>query len=96
MTNLINLQSEKLNYDPSNLLDTLIDCLSLSNDAALAKTLQVAAPVISKIRNLHQPVGATLLINMHEESGISIADLRALMGDRRAKFSTHKHVNKQY
>jgi hypothetical protein len=42
--------------------------------------------VISKIRHHHLPVGASLLIRMHEISDVSIKDLRALMGDRRAKF----------
>ncbi|MGJ9418760.1 hypothetical protein ACHAC9_13480 [Massilia sp. CMS3.1] len=31
-------------------------------------------------------VDASLLIRMHEVSGLSIRDLRYLMGDRRAKF----------
>jgi hypothetical protein len=32
------------------------------------------------------PVGASLLIRMHEVSDLSIKDLRILMGDRRDKF----------
>jgi hypothetical protein len=74
-------------YDPGNLLDALRDMLQLKNDAALGRTLQVAAPVISKIRSRTLPVGAMILIAMHEESGLSIRDLRRLMGDTREKFS---------
>ncbi|MBS1170710.1 MAG: hypothetical protein H6R01_1628 [Burkholderiaceae bacterium] len=73
-------------YDPNNLLDTLIKLMNLKNDAALSRALEVAPPVISKIRHNRLPVGASLLIRMHEVSNLSIKELRELMGDRRAKF----------
>jgi len=78
--------SDQLAYDPNNLLDTLIDKLHLKNDAALSRALEVAPPVISKIRHRRHPVGASLLIRMHEVSDLSIRELRTLMGDRREKF----------
>ena len=78
--------SDQLSYDPNNLLDTLIDKLHLKNDAALSRALEVAPPVISKIRHRRLPVGASLLIRMHEVSDLSIRELRTLMGDRREKF----------
>lgn len=70
-------------YDPNRLLDTLIERLNLKNDAALSRTLGVAPPVISKIRHGRLPVGASMLIRMHEETGLNIRELRELMGDRR-------------
>ncbi|MFC3457218.1 hypothetical protein [Massilia haematophila] len=73
-------------FNPSALLDVLIGRLQLKNDAALSRALEVPPPVISKIRHRRLPVGATLLIRMNEVTGIPIQDLRALMGDRRAKF----------
>jgi hypothetical protein len=73
-------------YDPNRLLDALIEHLRLKNDAALARTLEVAPPVISKIRHRRLPVGAALLIRMHEVTDLTIGDLRYLMGDRRKKF----------
>jgi len=72
-------------YDPNKLLDALIEKMGLKNDAALSRRLEVQPPVISKIRHRHLPVGASLLIRMHEESGLSIRELRTLMGDRRGK-----------
>ncbi len=75
-----------LNYDPNRLLDHLIDVLDLKNDAALARLLDVAPPVISKIRHFRLAIGPSLLIRMHEVSDITIAQLRLLMGDRRGKF----------
>ena len=78
--------SDQLADDPNNLLDTLLDKLHLKNDAALSRALEVAPPVISKSRHRRLPVGASLLIRMHEVSDLSIRELRTLMGDRREKF----------
>lgn len=77
---------QKITYDPDRLLDAVIERLNMKNDAALAHALEVDPPVISKIRHGRLPVGASLLIRMHDVTGLSIADLRMLMGDRRAKF----------
>jgi hypothetical protein len=73
-------------YNPNHLLDVLIGKLQLKNDAALARALEVAPPVISKVRHYRLPVGASLLIRMHEVTDMSIRDLRDLMGDRRDKY----------
>jgi hypothetical protein len=81
-----NLLNEPVGYDPNNLLDSLIERLNLKNDAALSRALEVAPPVISKIRHRRLPVGASLLIRMHEVSDLTIRELRILMGDRREKF----------
>lgn len=78
--------SKQYQYDPNNLLESLIERLNLKNDAALSRALEVAPPLISKIRHRRLPVGASLLIRMHEVSQLSIKDLRELMGDRRTKF----------
>ncbi len=81
-----NAALEKNTYDPNRLLDALIEKLHLKNDAALSRALEVAPPVISKIRHRRLPVGASLLIRMHEVTHLSIRELRELMGDRREKF----------
>lgn len=78
--------SSQERYDPSHLLDTLRERMQLKNDAALSRLLEVAPPVISKIRHRALPVGASLLIRMHEVTQMSIRDLRALMGDRRKNY----------
>jgi hypothetical protein len=77
---------DELQYDPDRLLNELIKKLRLRNDAALSRVLDVAPPVISKIRKRRLGIGASLLIRMHEAANIDIKDLRALMGDRREKF----------
>lgn len=83
---LVDTSSDQTEYNPNRLLDTIIDNLRLRNDAQLCRVLEVAHPMISKIRHGHIPVGAAMLIRMHEATGLSIRDLRYLMGDRRKKF----------
>ena len=78
--------SNQRDYNPDNLLASLIGKLKLKNDAALSRALEVSPPVISKIRHRRLPVTASVLIRMHEVSQLSIRELRDLMGDRRNKF----------
>ncbi|MBZ2206659.1 hypothetical protein [Massilia soli] len=66
-------------YDPNRVLDAIMEKLHLKNDAALSRALEVAPPVISKIRHRTLPIGATILLRMHEVSHFSIRELRALM-----------------
>lgn len=73
-------------YNPNHLLDSLIVKLQIKNDAALSRVLEVAPPVISKIRHHRLPVGASILIRMHEVTGTPIRELRDLMGDRRGLY----------
>ena len=75
-----------VHYTPANLLDTLLDKMQLQNDVALAHALGVTPPVISKIRQCQKPIGAALLLRMHEQSGLSVQELRQLMGDPRETF----------
>ena len=73
-------------YDPDRLLDAMLEKLQLKNDAALCRALEVAPPVISKIRHRRLPVGASMLIRMHEVTDMSVAQLREILGDRRQKY----------
>lgn len=70
---------EGAQYDPNRVLDAVIAKTGLKNDAALSRALEVAPPVISKIRHSTLPIGATILLRMHEISEYSIGELRALM-----------------
>jgi hypothetical protein len=73
-------------YNPNRLLDFIITRFQLKNDAALSRLLEVAPPVISKIRHHRLPVGASLLIRMNDVTGIETRQLRNIMGDRRKKY----------
>jgi hypothetical protein len=77
--------SSTLAFDPNRLLDTVLDRLKLKNDAALSRALEVAPPMISKIRHHRLPVGASIMIRIHEISDMSIKEIRVCMGDRRSK-----------
>ncbi|MDP9109817.1 MAG: hypothetical protein M3N23_12220 [Pseudomonadota bacterium] len=77
--------SEAHPFHPADLLDAIIGLKNLKNDAALCRLLGVAPPMISKIRHGRLPIGASLLIRMHEETDLTIKALRELMGDRRQR-----------
>jgi hypothetical protein len=73
-------------YDPNKLLNIVNARLGVSSDGALSRKLKVARKLIGDIRAGRTPVGGSLLLLMHEATGISIDELRRLMGDRRAKY----------
>jgi hypothetical protein len=75
-------------YDPNKVLDAIMEKLNLKNDAALSRALEVAPPVISKIRHRTLPIGATILLRMHEVSEFSIRELKSLMGVTITPFNT--------
>ncbi len=78
------LLSSMEHYNPNRLLDAIIEKLQLKNDAALSRALEVAPPVISKIRHHTLPIGATILLRMHEISDMSIREMRELMSHKEA------------
>lgn len=72
-------------YDPNRLLNSICQHLGLQSDGALSRKMKVARNVIRDIRERRVPVAASILVLMHEVTGISIDELRFLMGDRRAR-----------
>lgn len=74
-------------YAPETFLDGLESRMQLKNDAALARELAVAPALLSRIRNRHLPISATLLLSIHESTQIAIVELRRMMGDSRRLFS---------
>jgi hypothetical protein len=72
-------------YNPHKLLNTVIARLGVTSDTALSRKLKVARSVISDIRDGRVQVGGSMLLWMHEATGLSVDELRRLMGDRRAK-----------
>ena len=67
-------------YDADALLDSLMKDFNLKNDAALARLLEVAPPMISKLRNGHASVTADMLLRMHDKTELSIRALRSRLG----------------
>lgn len=66
-------------YYPGRVLDAAIKALGGRCDADLARALTVAPPLISKVRRQRSYLTDALLIRIHEESGLSIKELKALM-----------------
>ncbi|RZT10196.1 hypothetical protein SAMN05216319_1351 [Duganella sp. CF402] len=73
-------------YDPGQLFDSTIAHLSLRNDRELCRQLQVAAPLLRKMRQRQLPISGVVLLRIHEITGISLLELRQWMGDRRRRF----------
>lgn len=66
----------------NKLLDFLIGEKNLKNDAALAREMKVAPPVISKWRHDTLPFGPTHILRTHEHFGIAGGEIRARAGLR--------------
>jgi len=67
-------------YSPDRFLDAITAHLRLKNDTALARALEVAPPVISKLRHQTLRICPSHLLRAHDATGISIAELKALAG----------------
>jgi plasmid maintenance system antidote protein VapI len=63
------------------LLDALIDILGAGSDAGLSRALGVHPSKISRIRSRHLPFSAAMLIRLHEESGMPIKLMEALLSE---------------
>jgi len=70
-------------YDPNLLLDSLIRKFKLKNDADLARLTDLHVSVISKLRHRRAHITPGVMICLHESTGMSLRELRALMGDNR-------------
>lgn len=77
---------EQPNYTPNQMLDMLMEKLGVGSDAALARVLQIPPSTISKIRHKQVAVNSALLLAAHEATGVSIRDLRLLMGDIKTRY----------
>jgi hypothetical protein len=76
------------------LLDVVMSKLNCRKDAHLAKKLYTDSPRITKIRTGILPLGATMIINIHEETGMDIADIKLLAGMPKAKPFDREYCNK--
>jgi transcriptional regulator with XRE-family HTH domain len=60
----------------SRLLDLALSTLGLKTDRALAARCHITPPAISKMRNGSLSIGASMLLRLHDETGISMDKLR--------------------
>ena len=66
------------NPQAAKLLDALVKKHRCRSDAQLARLLEVAPPVISKVRHGHLPFGASLILNALILTGLSYPEFIAL------------------
>jgi hypothetical protein len=71
------------NYDPELLLNSLLDKMQLTEDAELAKRLRMDKRLLGQIRERRLQISGSMLMLMQEASGVTIAELRRILGDRR-------------
>lgn len=67
-------------YQPEIMRDHAKEVMGVLSDSKFCERLHIAKPTLSKIRNKKQPVSAALLLAIHDATGLSISDLRGLMG----------------
>lgn len=61
------------------LLDELQSRFEIKNDRHLSEKLDVAPPIISRIRNGKSGVSGDIMIKIHEVFGLSIAEIKELL-----------------
>jgi len=67
-------------YDPNKLLDEVMKRIGARSDAHLARMTKIAAPVISHVRHKRLVIGDSILLKLHDATGLPARELRALMG----------------
>ena len=70
---------EQKSYRNAKLLSEVINVTGLKNDAALSRAVEVAPPVISKIRTGRLKLGANMLVRLHLLSGISVERMKIVI-----------------
>jgi hypothetical protein len=74
------VQTQSQKHTVAYMLDVVLQEQNLKNDAALARALNVAPPVISKIRNGVLPLGSSMLVKLHEYTGLTTLKIKTLAG----------------
>jgi plasmid maintenance system antidote protein VapI len=61
------------------LLDHIKETYGVKNDAEISRKLEVAPPIISRIRNGKCQVSAEIMIRIHEVFEMPIKDIKAML-----------------
>lgn len=72
-------------YDPELLLNSLMERMHLTAESELAKRLRMDKRLLGQIRERRLQISGSMLIQMQEASGITIAELRRILGDKRSR-----------
>lgn len=69
------------NYDPKALIDHLKELLDTKTDANFCKAVGIHPTMLSKVRTKRNAIGAEMLLAFHDVTGVSIKEMKQLMGD---------------
>jgi hypothetical protein len=69
-------------YDPKALIAHVKKALGIKKDSDLVKLVGFNASVISKVRHKRKLLSAELLLAFHDLTGLSVQEMRWVMGDR--------------
>lgn len=64
---------------PHPLFDRIIEVYKLKNDAALSRMLQIPPSNLSRYRSGVLPIGARIILNIHDTTGWSIRRIKDLL-----------------
>lgn len=70
-------------YDPDALLDLLLKHMHLSRDSQLARRINIDRRILYNIHLRQINITGSMLILMHEASGLSVAVLKQILNDKR-------------
>ena len=62
------------------LLDHVLKVTGIKNDAVLSRKLEIAPPVLSKIRHGQLKLGASLILKIHELTDIPVKQIKEMAG----------------
>lgn len=82
----LNTDVTRLDYNPGRMLDLLNSHMKLKSDVALSRKLNIPKSSVDRMRRNEISIDATMLVLMHEASGLQTSELRMVMGDRRKAF----------
>ena len=66
-------------FVPHTLFDEIIKCYKLKNDAALARMLKISPANISRFRYNRRPIGASLILAVHDATNWPIKRIKELL-----------------
>lgn len=63
---------------PHAVIDAVLGKYKIESDAALARTLKIAPTAISRVRSGTVPLGASMVLRLHETLGMPVKEIRKL------------------
>ena len=66
---------------PHALFDAIMLDFNLKNDSALARALDISAPVVSKIRSRTRPLCASVVLKIHDATDWPIKKIKDLLAE---------------